>query len=86
MDMVGKSICGSGETGNKRKATAPAKNTAMTRSVVATGRRMNGSEMFIGQSNCKWQKVTSQDHLPFDFCHLPFEILFSRSAFPSPPV
>jgi hypothetical protein len=46
-EMVGKSTCGNGDTGNKRKATAPDKKIAMTRSVVATGRRMNGSEMFM---------------------------------------
>jgi hypothetical protein len=46
-DIVGKSTWGNGDTGSKRKATAPAKNTATTRSVVATGRRMKGSEMFM---------------------------------------
>jgi len=46
-EMVGKSTCGSGETGSKRYAAAPAKVIATTRSVVATGFRMNGSEIFI---------------------------------------
>ena len=46
-EMVGKSTCGSGETGSRRKATAPARNTAMTRSVVAIGLRMKGSEIFM---------------------------------------
>jgi hypothetical protein len=46
-DMVGKSTWGKGDTGSKRKATAPAKNTATTRRVVATGRRMKGSEKFM---------------------------------------
>src|SRR5579871_130963 len=46
-EMVGKSTCGSGDTGNKRYATAPAKMIATTSSVVAVGRRMNGSDTFI---------------------------------------
>jgi hypothetical protein len=74
--MVGKSTCGSGDTGNNRKATAPDKKMAMTRSVVATGRRMKGSEIFIGKriSNGKWQiakfKWFSICHLLFAICHL----------------
>ena len=44
--MVGKSICGSGATGRTTKASAPASATATVSSVVATGRRMNGAEMF----------------------------------------
>jgi hypothetical protein len=76
-EMVGKSTCGSGDTGNKRKATAPAKNTAMTRSVVATGRFMNGSEMFIGQNNFQWQKANGKVPTRFviltlAICHLKF--------------
>src|SRR5208283_1505179 len=47
-DTVGKSTWGSGDTGSIRKATAPARDTARTRSVVAIGRRMKGSEIFIG--------------------------------------
>src|SRR5580692_2679072 len=46
-EMVGKSICGSGETGNSRKATAPARAMAAVKSVVATGRWMNGEERLI---------------------------------------
>src|SRR5262250_1188205 len=42
--MVGKSICGRGATGRKRKATTPERKIAMVMSVVATGRRMNGAE------------------------------------------
>ncbi len=45
--MVGKSTCGRGETGNNRKAVAPARLTAISSSVVATGLRMNGSEIFM---------------------------------------
>src|SRR5580692_9539326 len=37
-DTVGKSTCGSGETGRIRKATRPASAIAMVSSVVATGR------------------------------------------------
>src|SRR5271156_3053037 len=46
-DTVGKSTCGSGDTGSMRKATIPASAIAMVRSVVATGRLMNSSEMFM---------------------------------------
>ena len=46
-EIVGKSTWGSGDTGRSRKATAPAKVMAMRRSVVATGLRMNGSEIFM---------------------------------------
>src|SRR5437016_727434 len=46
-EIVGKSICGSGETGKRRYAAAPAKRIATTSSVVATGRRMNGSDMLM---------------------------------------
>src|SRR5215471_20211031 len=41
-EMVGKSTCGSGDTGNNPNATAPASATATDRSVVATGLRTNG--------------------------------------------
>ncbi len=37
-EMVGKSTCGSGETGQERKATPPASAMATVSSVVATGR------------------------------------------------
>jgi hypothetical protein len=47
--MVGKSTCGSGETGKMRKATAPARAMAAVSSVVAMGRRMKGSQIFIGK-------------------------------------
>src|SRR5882724_2348266 len=53
-EMVGKSICGSGATGRKRKATAPERKIAKVIKVVATGRRMKGAEKleekFTGQS------------------------------------
>ncbi len=44
--MVGKSTCGSGATGRNGKATMPTKASAAINNVVATGRRMNGSDMF----------------------------------------
>src|SRR5579862_1742887 len=46
-EMVGKSTCGRGETGRKLNATAPASATATVKSVVATGRRMNGDDRLI---------------------------------------
>src|SRR5271166_3559565 len=46
-EMVGKSTCGRGATGSKRNATPPAKAMAITSKVVATGREINGPEIFI---------------------------------------
>jgi hypothetical protein len=46
-EMVGKSTCGRGDTGRIRKATAPNKATAVVSSVVATGRWINGLEIFM---------------------------------------
>ena len=46
-EIVGKSTCGSGDTGKSRNATAPASATAVDKSVVATGLRINGSEIFM---------------------------------------
>ena len=45
--IVGKSTCGSGDTGSTVNAIAPAMPTAMVSSVVATGRWMNGDEIFM---------------------------------------
>src|SRR5580698_5571272 len=45
--MVGKSTCGSGETGKMRNATPPAMAIAAVSSVVAMGLRMKGSQIFI---------------------------------------
>src|SRR5580658_5790916 len=45
--IVGKSTCGSGETGSTTNAIAPATATAIVSSVVATGRLMNVSERLI---------------------------------------
>ena len=46
-EIVGKSTAGRGATGRSRKATAPESATAAVSSVVAMGRRMNGSEIFM---------------------------------------
>ncbi len=43
-ETVGKSTCGSGETGSRRNATAPARATAAVSRVVATGFLMKGEE------------------------------------------
>jgi hypothetical protein len=45
--MVAKSIWGSEDTGRLKKASMPASATAMVSSVVATGLRMKGAEMFM---------------------------------------
>jgi len=44
-EIVGKSTCGSGETGSMKNAAMPASRTPIVSSVVATGRAMNGAEM-----------------------------------------
>src|SRR5208283_173354 len=46
-EIVGKSTCGRGETGNTRNATAPASAIAAVSSAVATGLRINGEERLI---------------------------------------
>ena len=46
--IVGKSTCGSGDTGSWKYPIAPAKVTAIVNNVVATGLRIKGSERFIG--------------------------------------
>src|SRR5438105_1382969 len=46
-EMLGYSTCGSGETGRKKKASAPDKPRAMVSKVVATGRWMKGDEMLM---------------------------------------
>src|SRR4051794_596494 len=45
-ETVGKSTCGSGDTGKSPKHTRPARATPSVRSVVATGRLTKGSVMF----------------------------------------
>ena len=49
-EIVGNSTCGRGDTGSSRYAAAPASVIATNMSVVATGFRMNGSEIFIDYS------------------------------------
>src|SRR6185503_17152040 len=44
--IVGKSTCGSGATGSRRNAAAPASANPNVNNVVATGRLMNGAERF----------------------------------------
>jgi hypothetical protein len=46
-DTVGKSTCGSADTGRILKATEPANPTATVNRVVATGRLMKTSEIFM---------------------------------------
>ena len=46
-EMVGKSTWGRGATGNLRKANTPANAIPSVSKVVATGRLMNGADMFI---------------------------------------
>ena len=46
-EMVGKSTCGRGDTGKTLYARTPANAIPTVISVVATGRRMNGAEMFM---------------------------------------
>src|SRR5271156_68709 len=46
-EMVGKSTCGSADTGNSLNATAPARAIATVKRVVATGRSINGEDRLI---------------------------------------
>src|SRR5579862_6315276 len=55
-ETVGKSTWGRGETGRTVKPIAPAIATARVRSVVATGRRMNGSEILIRSPLAEWDQ------------------------------
>jgi len=45
--IVGKSTFGSGDTGNFENPRTPASVMANVSKVVATGREMNGAEMFM---------------------------------------
>ena len=45
--MVGKSTCGSGETGSWKKAKMPASTMPIVSRVVATGRAMKGAERLM---------------------------------------
>jgi hypothetical protein len=57
---VGGSVCGSGETGKRKNATVPASATPSVSKVVATGREMNGAEMFITRSRIAGLKAQRQ--------------------------
>src|SRR5208282_3278434 len=46
-EMVGKSTCGRGATGRKRKATTPERKIAIVMRLVATGRRIKGAEKLV---------------------------------------
>ncbi len=46
-DTVGKSTCGSGDTGSTRNADRPDSTSAAVSSVVAIGRLMKGAEKFM---------------------------------------
>ena len=60
-EMVGKSTCGSGETGSRLNETAPVSAMPSVSRVVATGRSMNGAERFISaqRSPCSSEKSLS---------------------------
>jgi hypothetical protein len=49
--MVGKSTCGSGDTGSRRNAIAPASAMPSVSSVVATGRSMKGADRLIAAAS-----------------------------------
>jgi hypothetical protein len=65
-ETVGNSTCGNGATGKNLKASAPASRIAPDSSDVATGRRMNGAEMFDDMfkgvtPRCYMSRVTSRN-------------------------
>ena len=45
--IVGKSTCGSGETGITKKAATPDRNSPIVSNSVPIGRRMKGAERFM---------------------------------------
>src|SRR5262249_45188821 len=54
--MVGKSTCGSGDTGSWKNEIAPAAASPNVSSVVATGRRMKGVEMLMAAAS-SWPRA-----------------------------
>src|ERR1043166_2392823 len=50
-EIVGKSICGSGATGNLKNANRPASARPIVNSVVATGRSINGLDRLTSGSS-----------------------------------
>ncbi len=66
MLMVGKSTRGSGATGSCVNAAPPAIMSAKASRNVATGRRMNGSEMLIAApSTCRSRRHDRRSRLAF---------------------
>src|ERR1044071_8660259 len=61
-EIVGKSICGSGETGNNLKAPPPASAIAAVSSTVATGLCINGDERLIQKPATKRHKTDTKKH------------------------
>src|ERR1700720_866198 len=59
-ETVGKSTCGSAATGNSLNATAPASARATVRSVVATGRSMNGDDRLMANPLEQTQGLLAQ--------------------------
>ena len=55
-EMVGKSTCGSGDTGSRRNAAIPANATPMVSSAVATGRAMKVADRFIVARQIGWRR------------------------------
>ena len=51
--MVGKSICGSEDTGSWKKQTIPTKRKAAAIKDVATGRLMKGLDRLTGSANSR---------------------------------
>ncbi len=49
-EMTGNSTCGSGATGRKLKASAPAMSSAAASNEVPIGRLINGAEIFMLES------------------------------------
>jgi hypothetical protein len=47
--MAGTSMFGRAATGNRKKATVPARSRPRDRRIVAMGRAMNGAETFMAQ-------------------------------------
>jgi hypothetical protein len=54
-EMVGRSTFGIGETGRRKTATTPARINPRVSNVVATGRAMNGAEMFMARCVARCQ-------------------------------
>src|SRR5262249_22646598 len=65
-EIVGKSTWGSGATGNLKNAKRPASARPIVRSVVATGRSINGLDRFTSSSSHRAFRVDSvPEALPY---------------------